>query len=38
MTPQELIQWAEANLHVYLDVNATDSALLGQLSRFGIVV
>ena len=38
LTPQELIGWAERELGVYLSVNAPDSALLGQLSRLGVVV
>lgn len=38
MSPQELTQWAEANLGIYLDVNAADSALLGQLSRLGTTI
>lgn len=38
MSSQELIAWAEENLHVYLSVNAEDSALLGHLSRLGVVL
>lgn len=38
LAPEELISWTEDNLRAYLSVNATDSALLGQLSRLGTVV
>lgn len=37
LTPEELIKWTEDNLNAYLNVNAVDSALLGQLSRLGLV-
>lgn len=38
MGAEELIRWAERELGIYLDVNAAESALLGQLARFGTVV
>lgn len=37
MSPQELLRWAERELGVYLDVNGDDTALLGQLTRLGVV-
>jgi hypothetical protein len=36
LSTEELLQWAEENLHVYLDVNSADAALLGQLLRLGV--
>jgi hypothetical protein len=38
LSAEELHQWAEKNLGVYLDVNSDDAALLGQLLRLGLPV
>jgi len=36
LSPEELHKWTETNLGVYLDINAPDAALLGQLVRLGV--
>jgi hypothetical protein len=38
LSAEELHQWAEKNLGVYLDVNSDDAALLGQLLRLGVPI